>query len=144
MGQARTPVHLRVVGITSLLWNSFGAYDYVMTKLDPAGYLGGQGMNAQAIAYLTGLPAWLTVFWALGVWGSLAGSVLLLVSSRFAVWAFAVSLAGLAISQGYQFAATLPAEMKTQAMWAMTAVIWSVLIMLLVYAFVQERRGVLR
>ena len=139
-----TPVHLWIVGLVSLLWNSFGCYDYVMTKLDPAGYLAGQGMSAEAVTYTTTLPAWLTVFWALGVWGSLAGSILLLLRSRRAVGAFAISLAGLAISQGYQFAATLPAAMKTQAMWVMSAVIWIVLLLLLLYAFVQERRGVLR
>ena len=36
------------------------------------------------------------------------------------------------------------AAMKTEAMWAMSAVIWTVLLLLLLYAFVQERRGVLR
>ena len=102
------------------------------------------GQSAQAVAYTAALPAWLTAFWALGVWGSLAGSVLLLVRSRYAVQAFGLSLAGLAISQGWQFAATLPPAMKTTAMWAMTATIWIVLVLLLLYAFVQERRGVLR
>lgn len=144
MASGRTPVQLWVVGVVSLLWNSFGCYDYVMTKLDPAGYLGSMGMSAEAMAYTTHLPAWLTAFWALGVWGSLAGSVLLLVRSRHAVAAFALSLAGLAISQGYQFAATLPPGMKTPQMWAMTAVIWTVLVLLLLYAFIQERRGALR
>lgn len=144
MVRDKVPVHLWIVGGVSLLWNSFGCYDYLMTKLDPAGYMGGMGLSAQAIAYTTQLPAWLTAFWALGVWGSLAGSVLLLLRSRSAVWAFALSLVGLAVSQGWQFAATLPPEMKTTAMWAMTATIWIVLVLLLLYAFVQERRGVLR
>jgi hypothetical protein len=41
-------------------------------------------------------------FWALGVWGALAGSMLLLLRSRRAVTAFAASLVGLAVSTGYQ------------------------------------------
>jgi hypothetical protein len=32
----KTPWHLWVVGILSLLWNAFGGYDYTMTQLrDP-------------------------------------------------------------------------------------------------------------
>ena len=30
---ARTPAHLWIVGILSLLWNGFGAYDYLMTRM---------------------------------------------------------------------------------------------------------------
>ena len=31
-----TPKHLWIAGILSLLWNGYGAYDYLMTELDPA------------------------------------------------------------------------------------------------------------
>ena len=37
--QARTPVHLWIVGILSLLWNCFGAYDYLMTRTHNMEYL---------------------------------------------------------------------------------------------------------
>ena len=92
----RAPWHVWVVGVISLLWNSYGCYDYTMTKLDPAHYLAGSGMSAAGQAYMLALPAWVTAFWALGVWGSLAGSLLLLARSRHAVTAFAASLVGLA------------------------------------------------
>ena len=36
---ARTPAHLWIVGILSLLWNCFGAYDYTMTQLRNMDYL---------------------------------------------------------------------------------------------------------
>ena len=46
------PLLLWIVGIVSLLWNSYGCYDYTMTKLDPAHYLAGSGMSAAGQAYL--------------------------------------------------------------------------------------------
>jgi hypothetical protein len=30
---ARTPVHLWIVGLLGLLWNGFGCYDYLMTRM---------------------------------------------------------------------------------------------------------------
>lgn len=37
---ALIPRHLRVVGGLSLLWNAFGAFDYLMTQLQVAAYMG--------------------------------------------------------------------------------------------------------
>ena len=31
---AKAPVHLWVVGLLSLVWNGFGAYDYFMSKTE--------------------------------------------------------------------------------------------------------------
>jgi hypothetical protein len=35
----RTPVHLWIVGILSLLWNAMGCFDYVMTRMRNTDYL---------------------------------------------------------------------------------------------------------
>ncbi len=131
----RAPAHLWAIGAISLLWNSFGCVDYTMSKLDPVGYMQSVGMGEAEIAYAQAMPAWLSAFWALGVWGSLAGSILLLLRSRHAVTAFAVSLVGLAVSQIYQFTdATMPASMKSPGMMGMTAVIWASLLFFLWYS----------
>ena len=136
------PAHLWVVGIISLLWNTFGCYDYVMTALrDPATM---SAMTPATIAYLEAMPVWLTGFWATGVWGSLVGSILLLTRSARAVTAFALSLLGLAVSQGYQMFTDRPAEMSAMAMAIFTVIIWSVLIGLLIYARRMVASGVLR
>lgn len=138
------PAHLWAIGAISLLWNSFGCYDYTMSKLDPDAYMKSVGMSQEAIDYMAAMPAWLSVFWALGVWGSLAGSVLLLMRSRHAVTAFAVSLLGLAVSQIYQVAVMRPPDMSTPAMMVMTAVIWAALLFFLWYASRMKKAGVLR
>ena len=139
-----TPRHLWIVGIVSLLWNSFGCYDYAMTKLDPAGYLGSMGLSQAAMDYMTGLPAWLTAFWAVGVWGSLAGSLLLLARSRHAVAAFAASLTGFAISQVAEAVLPRPAGLMPPAMYLVTALIAVALVAQLAYARRQAANGVLR
>lgn len=142
---ARTPWHLWAIGAIGLLWNSFGCVDYVMTKLDPAGYLASMGMGAEEQAYMQAFPAWLTVFWALGVWGSLAGSLLLILRSRYAVTAFAVSLLGLVVAQGFEYLGSdAPPSMHTPAVIGMSVVIWTALAFQLWYSSRMKAAGVLR
>ncbi|WP_295635081.1 hypothetical protein [Novosphingobium sp.] len=140
-GAQRTPWHVWAVGVISLLWNAFGAFDYVMSKLSPQSYFHQMGLSDASVAYMLAFPAWLTAFWALGVWGSVAGSVLLLMRSRHAVTAFVLSLLGLAVSQGYQALVMRPPENPGSAI---TVVIWASLALFLYYAWAMARRGVLR
>ncbi|MFM5929376.1 MAG: hypothetical protein ACKOPQ_00530 [Novosphingobium sp.] len=142
---SRVPGSFWAISIVSLLWNSFGCYDYFMTKTDPVNYMKSMGLSDETIAYMDQFPAWLSAFWALGVWGSLAGSVLLLMRSRHAVTAFIVSLVGLAVSQAYQFfGGVMPAEMKTGAMIGMTVVIWAALLFFIWYSRRARAAGYLR
>ena len=58
---ARTPVHLWVVGILSLLWSCFGAYDYLMTRMRNIDYLANAmpGVDPNAVlAWVDGFPLW--------------------------------------------------------------------------------------
>ncbi|MCX7284100.1 MAG: hypothetical protein NTX28_08645 [Novosphingobium sp.] len=142
---ATTPGHLWAVGAISLLWNSFGCVDYTMTKLDPQGYMQSVGMDGAQVTYIEAMPAWLSAFWALGVWGSLAGSILLLLRSRHAVIAFAMSLLGLAVTQLYNLLdSAAPAAMNRDAMMVMNLVIWASLLFFLWYASRMKAAGVLR
>jgi len=126
-----TPMHLWIIGVLSLLWNLFGCFDYLMSELSPASYYASMGMSSESSSYMADLPAWLIAFWALGVWGSLVGSLLLLARSRRAVLAFAVSLVGLAVSQFTQAFVLLPPQ---AAPFGLMLTIWSALIFVLVYA----------
>ena len=139
---ARTPAHLWIVGALALLWNAFGCFDYVMTKTGNAAYLA--QFSPEEVAYFSNFPAWLTALWALGVWGALAGAVLLLLRSRHAVLAYAVSLFGMITSFGYQLlAGGMPASMKEMPMMAMTALIFAAGIAQLWYARKGTRDGIL-
>ena len=140
---ARAPAHLWIVGILTLLWNGFGCFDYFMTKTNNQGYL--SQMPADAVAYANSLPGFATFFWAIGVWGGLAGAILLLMRSRHAVLAFAVSLVGAVVGLGYQmFMTEMPASMKEGMMGLMPWVIIAVAAFQLWYSRNAEKQGLLR
>lgn len=149
MGEAptrATPWHLWAVGGVSLLWNAFGATDYTMSQTRNRDYLGSaaesMGITAdQMIAYIEGFPGWMHAFWALGVWGALIGSLLLLFRKRHAVWAFGVSLLGLAVTQLYQ--AFTPQPDWAQSAIVMNLLIWSIATFLLIYAVSMRRKAIL-
>ena len=136
----KTPMSFWLIAVISLLWNLFGCYDYLMSELSPASYFASMGMNAESAAYMAKLPGWLTAFWALGVWGSLLGSLLLIARSKQAAPAFALSLLGLAVSQLTQAFVLLPPQ---PAPVGLTLVIWSALVFFLIYARSMAAKGVL-
>lgn len=145
-----TPAHLWVFGILSLLWNGFGAYDYVMSQLRDPAYLeatmGPMGITVEeSIAFLDSFPVWASAVWAIGIWGSVLGSILLLMRSRHAVIAFLVSLAGAVLSFAYQFTIDLPPQMADSAMTkVMPFVIVGAIVLQWWYARRQAANGVLR
>jgi hypothetical protein len=113
---ARTPAHLWIVGILSLLWNCFGAYDYTMSHMRNMEYLGKMGDANAMLAYMDAMPMYAKIGWGLGVWAALLGSVLLLVRSRYAVHAFALSLLGMILSFGGQYLGSPPPAAMTEGM----------------------------
>ena len=141
--QARTPAHVWIVGVLATLWNAFGAFDYVMTQTDNEAYL--SQFTAEERAFFDSFPAWMEAFWALGVWGALIGSLLLLMRSRYAVHAFGISLVGIVVGMGYQYLAMeAPESMMSGAIAFVPWIILVVGIALLVYARKQAASGVLR
>ena len=144
--QARAPVHLWIVGILSLLWSCMGAYDYVMSRMHNMAYLKAMMPNANpavVYAYMDSMPIYASIGWGLGVWGGLLGAVLLLIRSRYAVWAFLVSLVGMVLSFGWQLflATNVPAGMNNPVVPAVITVIG---LFMLWYSWSMEKKGVLR
>ncbi len=116
-----------------------GVFSYVMTML---GNLADLGMTPEQITFMQSYPAWANAFWALGVWGAFAGSVLLLLRSRFAVAAMMIALLGLIGTTVYAYALiTVPASMQAPTLDVM---IWAVTLFLLFYARRMKAAGVLR
>ena len=145
---ARTPAHLWIVGILSLVWNAFGGVDYTMTRLRNTDYLASMmpGIDPQIMLdWVDSFPLWVQFGWGLGVWGGVLGAVMLLMRSRWAVPAFAASVLGAVISLGYQMlAAPPPAGLNEGAGAVMPFVIIAVAAAQLYYAMRQRAKGVLR
>ncbi|MDG2003579.1 MAG: hypothetical protein P8J20_09645 [Novosphingobium sp.] len=141
---AATPRHLWIVGILSLLWNAFGAYDFLMTNVRDAAYLEQMGVGAEMMQYIDAFPYWVMTAWAIGVWGGVAGSLLLLLRSKYAAYLFSFSLLGLAGSTFYQVGIGSPEEATEPGMIAMTLAIWAVAALLVFYSVRMRSQGTLR
>jgi hypothetical protein len=136
---AKAPWHLWLVGITTLLFNAMGAFSYTMTRL---GKLADLGMTPDQIAFMQSYPAWANALWALGVWGAMVGSLLLLARSRWAVAAMMVATVGLIGTTAYNYALIeVPESMQAPAL---DVTIWAVTLFLLFYARRMAAAGVLR
>ena len=143
---ARTPAHLWIVGLVATLWNAFGCYDYVMTRMRNTDYLAQMmpGVDPNGtLAYIDGFPIWAQFGWGLGVWGGLAGAILLLLRSGWAVWGLLLSLVGALLGLAYQMANPMPGVEGAMAK-AMPIVIIVIALALFLYARAMEKRGVLR
>ncbi|GGD98086.1 hypothetical protein GCM10011515_17340 [Tsuneonella deserti] len=143
-GSERAPWHLWVVGVLSLLWNAMGAFDYSMTHLRGDEYLRQMGMSDDVVAWFAAVPAWATAGWAFGVWGAIAGSLLLLARSRHAVTAFGLSLAGVVVMTIYTLGHAAPDSVNSPGAQAFNWAIKAVALLLLIYALAMRRREVLR
>lgn len=135
-----TPWHFWAVAVVSLLWNGFGAYDYTMSHLQGETYYRQMGMTDAVIAAMNAYPTWMHAVWALGVWGSVVGSILLLLRSRWAFHAFSLSTVGAAGALIYT--AVTPA-MQSMGL-IMPAIIVAVVLFLVWYSRLMTAKGILR
>jgi hypothetical protein len=141
----KTPWHLWAVGVISLLWNGYGAYDFIMTNTQGEAYMRAAGMTQPMIDYFNAMPTWMYVPWILGVWGAVLGSILLLLRNRLAVWAFFASLLGAAGNLGYGLMNPMPELPEAMAM--MKVIPWVIVVvaaLLAWYASSMAKKGVLR
>ena len=139
---AKTPVHLWIVGIVTLLWNAMGAFDYLATQLKLESYM--SQFTPGQLDYFYGFPAWMVAAWAIAIWASLFGSLSLLLRKAWAVWLFGAAIAGMAISTIYNFVLSNGLEIMGTTGAVFTAVIWVIALLVFFYARAMARRGVLR
>jgi hypothetical protein len=100
---------------------------------------------AAVFAWVEAFPIWAQAAYGLGPWSALAGSILLLLRSRFAVHAFALSLVGMVGSFAYTYvmAAPMPGAPEGAAAYIPLLIV-IVGVALLWYATAMRRKGVLR
>ena len=147
--ETKTPWHLWVVGVVSLLWHAFGANDYIQTQMGNLEYLGQMadmmGVSAQAVAeYFESRSILFHTAWAVGIWGAVLGSILLLLRTRLAYYAFILSFLGTVISFAMQYVDPMPGIEMTGFQIGMTIAIFAIELLLILYARAMTNRGVLR
>ena len=90
---SRSPAWLRAAAVLGTLWNAYGVMQFAGTVTDAGRAALAAGMSPEQAAVYLGLPAWMSVVFALGVFGGLAGSIALALRRRIAVPVLAASLA---------------------------------------------------
>ncbi len=85
----RWPAALALGGIA---WNLFGLVQFAGTVTATEASMLAAGLTSAQAAIMAGLPAWMTLAFAIGVLGGLAGSVLLLLRHPLARPVLAASL----------------------------------------------------
>ena len=139
-----TPRHLWVIGVVSLLWNAIGALDFSMTQMRNEAYLA--AFTAEQLDYFYGFPLWVVVAWGVATWGSLAGSLALLLRKSRAFILFVISFVAMMVTTLYNFVLTNGREIMGGGAGALafTATIVVVGFLLIVYSRAMRRSGALR
>jgi hypothetical protein len=140
----KTPWHLWLVGIVAVLFNAIGVFDYVMSAMQGASYMAGAGMTPEQIAHYQDMPMWMRGVWAVGVWGAMIASLLILLRRKLAFPIFAVSLAAFLLSLIYTYILTDGGEIMGSQMAITSVVITAMLLFFMWYSRLMTKRGVLR
>ncbi len=119
-----------------------------MSQMGDRAYIGAAvepfGIDAEvAVAYFSGFPWWADFIWAVGTWGAVAGSALLLARRAWAYPTYLASLAGLVGSNAYTWANPVPGMTDSTMTTAVTALVLAVMLGLALYARTQRDSGVL-
>ena len=138
----KTPWHLWVIGVVGILWNSIGAMDFVMTLSKNQDYM--EAFTPEQIEFFYSFPMWLVVFWAVGVFGGLIGSLLLLFRSKWAVPVFGASLIAMVATAVHNYGFDKMYEMTGMSAAIFTGVIFVIALLLVVYSLAMMKRGVLK
>jgi hypothetical protein len=112
---SKSPLWLTAIAGLGVLWNAFGTYQFIRSFSQTKESLMAAGMNTDQAALYLSLPAWISVVFAVGVFGGLAGSVALLLKKSIALPIFTASLVGYILlfagDYGYGIFANIPTQL---------------------------------
>ena len=134
----RTPWHLWAVGSLSLLWNGSGALTIMMAQ---AGRL--PDVSAEEAAYYAAQPGWFAMVTDVALLAAVAAAVALVLRSRTAVWLFALSLAVIVFTNGYELATGTSRALEEGGALVFNLVIAVIAVLQLLYAAAMRKRAVL-
>ncbi|MBO9516630.1 MAG: hypothetical protein J7493_01040 [Porphyrobacter sp.] len=136
---SKTPWHLWVVGILSLLWNAAGAYTIITAQ---QGRLA--GISEPEAAYYAAQAPWFVAVTDISLFSAIAGAMALLIKNRFAVPLFAISLVSIAVTNGYDLVMGTSQMFNNIGTIITTCLIWVLAVLQLWYSAAMRGRGVLR
>lgn len=137
-GPDRAPTHLWVVGLLLVLWNGWGIAVAIAAQTDrlPA-------VDAATSVYFDAQPLWLALFADLGALAGIAGSIALLLQSRWATWCFVAQIAVIALANAYEVATGTSLLLSDGEARVTSLVLFLIMAGQIAYARAMRRRGVL-
>ena len=139
----KTPWHLWLVGIFSLLWSSMGALDYLMAQTRNEAYM--SNFSVAQLEYVNSFPAWLIAAWACAVWGGVVAAILLLLRKKLAAHVFLFSLISMVATTIHNYGFSNGLEVMGDAFsLVFTAVIFIFIVVFYLYSTMMAKRGVLK
>src|SRR5262245_8729203 len=137
--ERKTPWHIWVVGILTLLWNGSGAATIMLAQ-------GGRlaNLTPDEAAYYAAQPTWFVIATDVALISAIAAGVALLRRSRSAVWLFGLSLALILINNSYELIAGTSRMLANRAALIVTIVIAVIAILQLIYSRAMARSAVLK
>jgi hypothetical protein len=88
----KLPTWFWVIAILGLAWNIFGVVQFWSTTNGTVGSLMSNGLTAEQAQLYLSLPGWMTASFAIGVFGGVIGSLMLLFKKKLSVSVFLISL----------------------------------------------------
>jgi hypothetical protein len=134
----RVPFHFWPAGLAILLWNCWGFLGAVAAQVHLI-----PEMPADAVAYLDRQPLWFVLFSDLSPLAGAAGSLALLVQSRWAPGLFMTQIGLLVLGNGYDIAMGTSPLLTVAETRLSTAFLLVVLVAQTIYARRMARRGLL-
>ncbi len=89
------PWHLWLMGIVGGLWSVIGVISFMLTQMNVEAVM--SRFPPQQREYFESFPLWAVAFWAIGVFGGVIGSLLLLLKNRLAFPVLLASVIGVAV-----------------------------------------------
>ena len=141
-GHAKAPWHLWAVGIATLLWNGFGAFQWYGQVTRSEGYWG--NLTMEQVQFVIAQPIWVEVAFGVGVWTGVLGALMLLLRRKLAFNAFLASLVAILVSALYVQVLSNGREIMGSGTLVAAIAVAVVAIASIAYAGFARKRGIIR
>jgi len=131
-----------IIGIIALIWNGMGVNAYLQHAFKTEASMA--DMNADQIALLESMPAWITALFAIAVFTGVIGCIALLMRKKIAVTLLLVSFLAAIVQQLYWLFGTNMTEVFSESQpYLMPILIIIVAAFLVWYSKNQKAKGIL-
>lgn len=131
-----------IIGVVGLLWNAWGAYEYIMQAYNNEAHLA--QYTAEQVAFIESAPAWTTAAFAIAVFAGVLGCLAMLIKKKWAVILLLLSLLAVLVRMVWFFFMSNGVEVWGTGMGiGMSAVVILIAIILYLYAKKAAAKGIL-